>query len=187
MIITISGVPGAGKTTVAKQVAEKLNFNFYSGGDIRGKYAQELGITIDELNERSKQEPEWHTKVDNFQTELAEKENDFVMESWMGWFFIKKAFKVFLKADSKVAAERIFNEVHSSSETRQDEKKYDSVEDAESTLAKRVQVQKESMLELYGDGADFLDESNYDLVIDTTNKSPDEVVDEILAAVKSNA
>ncbi len=39
MIITIAGMPGSGKTTVAKILADKLNLKRYSMGDLRGKMA----------------------------------------------------------------------------------------------------------------------------------------------------
>ena len=48
MIITLAGLPGAGKTTIKNMLAETLEWKSYSMGDMRGKYAQELGITIDE-------------------------------------------------------------------------------------------------------------------------------------------
>ena len=52
MIITISGKPGAGKTTVGKAVAARLGLEFYSMGDLRGKMASDRGLTIDELSKR---------------------------------------------------------------------------------------------------------------------------------------
>ena len=54
MIITISGIPGSGKTTVGRMLAEKLGYKFYSIGDLRGKMAMERGMTIDQLNELGK-------------------------------------------------------------------------------------------------------------------------------------
>ncbi|MCX6741353.1 MAG: AAA family ATPase, partial [Candidatus Parcubacteria bacterium] len=46
MIITLSGKPGSGKTTVAKILAEKLGYKFYSTGDLRGQMAMKRGLTI---------------------------------------------------------------------------------------------------------------------------------------------
>jgi cytidylate kinase len=39
MIITISGLPGSGKTTVARMVAERIGFRHYSAGNMRGEMA----------------------------------------------------------------------------------------------------------------------------------------------------
>jgi len=49
MIITISGLPGSGKTTVAKKLSKKLNYEFISVGDLKGQFAKEKGMTIDEF------------------------------------------------------------------------------------------------------------------------------------------
>ncbi|MBU0540313.1 AAA family ATPase, partial [Patescibacteria group bacterium] len=68
MIITISGVPGSGKTTVAKILAERLGMKFYSMGDLRGKMATERGLTIDELNKLGETEAFTDNDVDTYQT-----------------------------------------------------------------------------------------------------------------------
>ena len=49
MIITIAGAPGAGKTSLAKELAKRLGMKFYSAGDILEKIAREKNETIDEL------------------------------------------------------------------------------------------------------------------------------------------
>jgi len=50
MIITISGKAGSGKSTVAKQLAKKLNLKHYSIGDIMRKLAKEKNISLNELS-----------------------------------------------------------------------------------------------------------------------------------------
>lgn len=54
MIITISGRQGAGKTTLAKNLSERLGYDFISVGDIQGQIARERGLTINELMELGK-------------------------------------------------------------------------------------------------------------------------------------
>ena len=44
MIITISGWPGSGKTSVGKLLSKKLGYQFYSMGDLRGKVALEKNL-----------------------------------------------------------------------------------------------------------------------------------------------
>ena len=43
--ITISGVIGSGKSTVAKMLAQKLKWQYYSTGMAQRKIAEEMGIT----------------------------------------------------------------------------------------------------------------------------------------------
>ena len=67
MIISISGVPGSGKTSVAKIIADKLGMNFYSMGNMRGKMALDRGMTIDELNALGEKEAFTDAEVDEYQ------------------------------------------------------------------------------------------------------------------------
>ena len=46
--ISISGLPGAGSTTLGKHLAKHLDFKYYSGGDFMRKYAIEKGYCSDD-------------------------------------------------------------------------------------------------------------------------------------------
>ncbi len=176
MIITISGLPGSGKSTVGRLLAKKLGYRFYSIGDIRGKIAMEMGITIDELNEIGKREFWTDERVDKYIKHLGETQDNFVIDSWLAFNFILQSFKVFLEVDPRKGAERIFKD------QRPDETKLDSVEQVIKMLKKRV-ADTEGRYRKYYD-LDFKDKKHYDLVIDTTNLKPDEIVDKIVEAVK---
>jgi len=173
MIITISGMPGSGKTTVGKLLAKKLGFSFYSIGDLRGQMAMERGLTIDELNELGMKEDWTDRKVDEYQKELGEKEDNFVVESRLGFYFIPRSFKVFLKVDLKTGAERIFKD------QRPDEKKKLNVEETAETIKRRIESDRLRYKKYYGI-EDFMSREHFDLVIDTTNLTPEEVVDRII-------
>lgn len=122
MIITIGGHSGAGKTSVGRTLAKKLCYKFYSMGDLRGKMAMELGMTIDELNEVGKKEAWTDKAVDEYQKKIGRKEDNFVVEGWLSFHFIPHSFRVFLDVDPRRAAERIFRH------QRPDEKPQESVE-----------------------------------------------------------
>lgn len=173
MIITISGLPGSGKTTIGKLLAESIGFKFYSIGDLRGKMAMERGLTIDQLNELGMRE-EWTDKeVDEYQKELGKKENNFVIESRLGFYFIPKSLKIFLEVDLKTAAERIFKS------QRPDEERKETVEEILESMKKRIENDKMRYKKYYGI-EDFMDKSHYDIVIDTTNLGIKQVVEEII-------
>ena len=50
MIITISGIAGSGKSTVAKLLAKKLNYNHYSIGEFMRDIAKEKNTSLLELS-----------------------------------------------------------------------------------------------------------------------------------------
>jgi len=177
MIITLSGKPGAGKTTVAKILAEKLGYKFYSTGDLRGQMAMKRGLTIDQLNEIGTKEDWTDKEVDNLTKEIAEREDNLIFDSWLAFFFIPKSFKIFLEINPQVAAERVFID------QRPDEKHFDSPVGIEKMLNERLEQSRQRYLKYYN--VDFLDKSHYDLIVDTTNLSPvEKVVDKILISLK---
>ena len=65
MIISIGGVPGSGKTSVAKILGQRLSMAFYSMGGLRAKMATERGLTIDELNALGEKDRTTDTSVDD--------------------------------------------------------------------------------------------------------------------------
>ena len=67
MIISISGTPGSGKSTVGEILAKRLGFEHYSMGDFQRSLAQEKGITILELLELEKKDPKLDKRVDEKQ------------------------------------------------------------------------------------------------------------------------
>ncbi|HBP00062.1 MAG: cytidylate kinase [Candidatus Uhrbacteria bacterium GW2011_GWF2_41_16] len=175
MIITLSGLPGSGKTTIAKLLAERFHMKWYSMGDMRGKMAQDRGLTIDELNALGTKEDFTDKEVDQYQKKLGETEDQFVIDSWMGWYFIPHSLKVFLTVDPDIAAQRIYEERRN--DVQKDEPPYQSPEHAKQILAHRVQNSRERYLKYYG--VDYQTPSNYDLIIDTTHLSPEEILSHI--------
>ncbi len=172
MIITISGLPGSGKSTVAKLLSKKLGYRHYSGGDMRGKIAMKHGMTIDELNEIGKTEFWTDKEVDELIKEKGEKEDDFVIDSWIAFHFIPRSKKIFLEVDPRAGAERVF------SDQRPDEPTKETVEEVQEMLRKRLENTDSRYKKYYK--VDFLDRKNYDLVIDTTNITAEQVADKVL-------
>ena len=175
MIITISGLPGSGKSTVGKMLAKRLGFKFYSIGDLRGKWAVERGISINELNELGEREDWTDKKADDYQKGLGEREDGFVIDGRLSFHFIPESFKVFLTVKMSEGARRILDD------DRPDEKG-SSAEGLEHSLGERIESDDKRYRKLYG--VDFRDEHNYDLVIDTTSLTPQRVVDEMFRAAK---
>ena len=179
MIITISGVPGSGKTSVGKIIAEKLGWPFYSMGSLRGKMAMDKGLTLDELNTLGETDQTTDTIVDDYQKELGSKEDNFVIEGRLSWYFIPKSFKVFLDCQPAVAANRIL----ASREERPDEKLAPDPKEVQRVLEARLASDMRRYQKIYG--IDYLDKSHYDLVLDTTPlKSAQEAADLVYASLK---
>jgi cytidylate kinase len=178
MIMSISGVPGSGKTSVGKILAQKLGMKFYSIGGLRGNMAKERGITIDELNALGEKEAFTDKDVDEYQRELGGKEDHFVIEGRLSWHFIPHSFKIFLTCDPPESARRIFEARKRKEEGREDEPAYASVKQAEDDIRKRMESDDRRYKKYYG--VDYQDVSNYDYVMDTTGSAgPEETANTI--------
>jgi predicted cytidylate kinase len=177
MKITISGLPGAGKTTIAKMLAKKLRYKCWSMGDMRGEIAKKHGMTIDQLNEIGKKEIWTDKEVDDFQKEIGDTKDNFIMEAWIGFYFIPNSIKIFLEVDEKEGAKRIFLD------QREDEEHKNNVEEVEKMIKKRLDESRERYKKYYGIN-DFTDRKQFDFVINTTKLAKEEVVEKIMEFLK---
>jgi predicted cytidylate kinase len=182
MIITLGGLPGAGKSTIKNLLADELGLKSYSMGDMRGEMAKARGMTIDQLNDIGLTDASTDNEVDAFQKTLAENQDDFVIDGAMSWHFIPQSKKIYLAVDPAVAAARIFAD-RQGNPNRTDEPKYTSVENTQQALTARAAQNDARYQKWYG--ASYLDPKNYDLVIDTTNLTTDEVLEKILQFVQA--
>ena len=182
MIITISGKAGSGKSTVAKLLAKELELKHYSMGDLQRKYAKERGITIEELGKLEEKDDTIDREVDASQSELAKNQDNFVIDSWLGFHFIPKSIKIFLDCDNKVSAERIFKDIKGNIRD-ESERKAETVEEVQNILEGRIEVNRKRWIKYYS--ADFMDQNNYDLVINTSNISVQQVLEKTLEVIKS--
>jgi len=180
MIISISGLPGSGKSTVGKKLAEKLGFErIYMGGILR-KIADNKGVTILELMKQADSDSSIDEEVDKMVTDFGRKKDNFIMESRTAFHFIPDSLKVYIKVNLDEGAKRIFKDLDK--EERDEEDKANSAGNLRKMLEQRADIDKERYMKYYG--IDYTDESNYDLVVDSTNITADEVVDRIMTEVE---
>ena len=175
MIITISGRPGSGKSVVASGVAERLGIPHVSAGDFMREMAAERGVSILELSRSAEGTDDIDREIDARTVRLAEERDDFVMDARLGWHFIPDSLKVFLDVSLDEAARRVY-EAGRGSETENVD--LSATRDA-------IELRTESERVRYYDyyGLDYTKPEQYDLVIDTSNLSVDEVVSRVVEYV----
>ncbi len=167
MIITISGHAGAGKTTVAKKLAKHLGYEFISLGKLWRGIAEACGLTLQELFRLAEKDSFYDKLIDDFQKRLAVGKDNLVVDSRLGWYFIPKSFKVFLTCSREVQGLRLFKRLETLTK-----------KEAVVKASKRDSVDAKRYKEVYN--IDIENPKNYDLIINTENLLPGEVVEKIV-------
>ena len=174
MRITISGPPGSGKTTVAKIIAHKLNYTLISGGEIFREMARGMGMNLIEFSKYAEKNHKIDRMIDEKIVELARKEKHAVIDSRLsGWLMVRNsiyAFKVFIDASPEIRAGRLVK------------RDGGDFEETYKSMLLREKSEKKRYRNIYG--IDFDDLSIYDLVIQSDNLEPSEIVDMIMEALK---
>ena len=168
--IAISGDPGSGKTTFAREVARQTGFELITTGNIFRELANEKGVSITELNKMAETQKEIDYKVDDYLVSLNDKAGNYVLDSRMAWHFVKDAFKIRLTVRPEVAVDRVFSD---KDEMRE---KYNSLEEAKDEIKARRDSEIKRYLDLYN--VDIGDAGNFDLLIDTSDKSLEDTMSE---------
>ncbi len=164
-IITICGMLGSGKSTAAKRVAAALGFPHYSAGDFMRAMAAERGVTIVELNVLAENDAAVDREIDAKQKAFMDANDNFVIDSRIGWFLAPDSFKVFLDLDLDTSAARVFADVQAKKVERKEEMS-ETVEAVKTRLAERLASEKERYNKYY-DIENYQDPKHFDLVIDT--------------------
>lgn len=166
--VAISGKSGCGNTTVSKLLSEKLaiemiNFTFRS-------LSAETGLSLAQIIENAKNDDTYDITVDTRQVELAQKQSCVLGSRLAIWMLKNADLKVYLLANDKVRAERILNREGGKLE---DIMAFTSMRDAQDS-ARYLKLYK-----IDNNQFDFAD-----LIIDTANNNPEQIVGLILTELE---
>ena len=173
MLITVSGPAGGGKSTFAAALAEALEYDHVSGGDIFREMAAERDLSLVEFNKLAEEDDQIDRDLDRRLRDIAAESDDLVLESRLaGWMAGDHAdLRIWLTAPLSIRAERIAD--------REDK----SVEAARAETTERADSEALRYEEYYD--IDIEDLSIYDLVLNTARWDPEAEIDIALAAVES--
>jgi predicted cytidylate kinase len=171
--ITIGGLSGTGKGTVAKMLAERLGFEAHSAGNFFREIAKERGyeslLALQQaVHHVDVMDSSVDEVVDSRTKQFGETHDRFVMEGRLCAHMIPQAFNILL--------------------TCNDEKRFGRIAKREGIteeLAKAETLERENLYsnfykQFYGIEA-YNDPQYYDAVIDTSDILPDEIVEHIIA------
>jgi cytidylate kinase len=171
-IITLSGKPGSGKSSTADRVAEMLGYSRYSTGDIVRTMIKKKKMTLADFNKIAEKDSSYDYELDEELRKMREQQ-DVVIDSRLGFYWIPESFKVYLDLDPEVSIARIYKDSNlnalrsSSGEGTMD---MDAVIDQ---VNERLSNERRRFKKLYN--VNPYASANFDLVIDTSRHSPQTV------------
>ncbi len=169
--LLLSGLSGTGSTTAARRIAADLGLAYVYGGQIFRDLAVERGVSLEELAESLEHDQEAELEIDRRLIAAGMKDDSLVEGRTIGWIFPREveALRIWLTCDLNERLRRV-------------EDRENNARSRENLLRREAADNRRYKL-LYGIEED--DFSPFDLVVDTTERSVRQVVDEIESFVKA--
>ena len=179
--IILSGLPAAGKTTVAEMISKLLGFKITGGGDILREMAEERGYKVGgkewwdtpegvKFAKERENNPDFDKEADKKLKEKIAKGN-IVVTSYTAPWITENGFKVWLDANIANRTARM--------------SKRDGTEMIE--MRQVIKVRDADNRKIYKNiyNIDFgVDKTPFDMIVDTDKMTPEEVADIIIKKYK---
>jgi predicted cytidylate kinase len=174
MRITISGPIGSGKTTVCNLLSKRIGYRSVVSGNIFREMAKEHKLSLAEFGALCEHDMRYDRLLDDRMVEIARDNPDIILEGRLVAHMLKKngipALKFFLTADLETRAKRVV------------EREGQQLETALSEMRQREDSEAVRYLTYYG--INIKSDDVYDVVIDTGDKTPEQIVDIMMEKVE---
>lgn len=169
MLLTISGLPGSGTTTVSRLLSEKHGMEMISAGEVFRSLAKEYGMDLAEFGALAESDNSIDQQIDARQKKIALTHDNIILEGRLAGHMAEKALKIWIKASVDVRVKRIVDREGGSFE----EKLKETIEREGSEAVRYRTIHN----------IDITDLSIYDLVIDSTMWDQFQITDILSCAI----
>ncbi len=171
VVLTIGGPPGSGTTTVCRILEERTGVKYVYAGDIFRRTAERKGLTLAQFGKLCEEDPIWDQALDGEMIQIA-REGDVILEGRMTGPICKieavASFKVYIDSDREVRAMRVM------------ERDGGELEEVMGSMRDREESEALRYKNIYA--VDPRDSVWYDMMIDSSNMTPEEIADRIMKA-----
>lgn len=170
-LVAVAGLPGTGTTTLCRQLSQRLGLPHVYAGQIFRQLAAEHNMDVNGFSEYAETHPGIDTELDRRMMEIAAKRGVVLEGRMSAWHLLKAevgGLKVLLEAPEDIRAKRVANR--------------EGIADADLVLVQnrhREASEAKRYREYYG--FDPNDPRHYDLVLESSNKTPDEIAEIVVA------
>ncbi len=172
-VVTVSGLPGSGTSTACRILQQQLGFRWVNTGQLFREMAKEHGMDLNQFGQYAQEHHQIDKELDRRQLELA-RQGRIILEGRLSGQVLKRGkaagVAVWVDAPEAVRLARV-----SSRDGM-------SVEQAREFTLTREALERARYLEIYG--IDLADFSVYDLVLDSSQLSPEAIVQAIILRLK---
>jgi len=165
MKICISGLTGSGKTTIAEILSKKLKYPLISSS------YKDLTKNIVEFTQKNVNNEKLAKEFDRRIIQLAKKQKNCIITTWLGPWFIKDSLKVWLHASKEERIRRVA------------EREKLSLKKAKEYVEKKDSATIEHFKKIYG--INILEHEDFDLIINTERFSKNKIAEIIEVAAKA--
>ncbi len=178
-IITLTGEAGSGVSTVTKILANALEYRSFSAGGLFRNIARQRHLTVESLNDYARDNTIIDQEIDGLIRRLGEG-SEIVLDARLGYCWIHDSFRVFLKVSPANAAQRVFEEIKCG---KRFEEGATSLDQTMIAIEKQFESTQKRYFRDYG--IDITNVKPFDLVVDTDNKTAEEVAKTILKCYRA--
>ncbi len=173
-VITVGGPPGSGTSTVCQLIEERTKMEYIYAGQIFRHQAKNLGISLSEFSVLCENDPKFDRSLDDLMLEKATKGNVILEGRMIGPLCSKKkigSLKIYIDADPTIRAKRVM------------ERDGGTLEEVVEKMSYREESEAQRYLRYYD--IDPREKSFYDMIIDSSNLTPEEELDLIMEQIRS--
>lgn len=175
LTVTVGGLPGTGTSTLCRLLNEQLGIPYTYAGALFREEAKARGLTLAEFGQLSQKDPSIDERLDDRQLHMLRKGGLILEGRLSGWLANRHklpAIKVWLHCEESVRMRRLVDRDGGTLK-----------EQADLTWA-REQSEADRYRRYYG--VDLKDTAFYDVILDSTHQTPQQLADEVKRVIAAH-